>query len=236
MQRAFDAIDIPNFSLSGFQLHPPPEIEEQEGLELPPINGVIVIPGNIGFLNQFFSVILQATNIAPEGSDLVLRQAKAVMDRGELVSDDIVLGLLEERLAADDAAGGFILDGFPRNIAQAEALDALLERLGQPVRRHVKRHPVHGSAGMARSEDAHRAAAVDSRQDSRGLQPPGGDFVKSMFPFTHHVNQDVAQRPDVVIGDILAEIEIDPAILVGLSFDDDVVVSDVPVLLSSFVE
>ena len=60
-------------------------------------------------------------------------QAKAVMDRGELVSDEIVLGLLEERLARDDAAGGFILDGFPRNIAQAEALDALLERLGQPV-------------------------------------------------------------------------------------------------------
>jgi adenylate kinase len=61
------------------------------------------------------------------------KQAKTVMDRGELVSDDIVLGLLEERLAEDDAAGGFILDGFPRNIAQAEALDALLERLGQPV-------------------------------------------------------------------------------------------------------
>jgi len=61
------------------------------------------------------------------------RQAKAVMDRGELVSDDIVLGLLEERLAQDDAANGFILDGYPRNIAQAEALDALLERLGQPV-------------------------------------------------------------------------------------------------------
>ena len=66
------------------------------------------------------------------GSELG-KQAKAVMDRGELVSDDIVLGLLEERLAADDAAGGFILDGFPRNIAQAEALDALLDRLGQPV-------------------------------------------------------------------------------------------------------
>ena len=61
------------------------------------------------------------------------RQAKAVMDRGELVSDDIVLGLLEERLAQDDTAGGFILDGYPRNVAQAEALDALLERLGQPL-------------------------------------------------------------------------------------------------------
>lgn len=61
------------------------------------------------------------------------RQAKAVMDRGELVSDEIVLGLLEERLAREDTADGFILDGYPRNVAQAEALEALLERLGQPL-------------------------------------------------------------------------------------------------------
>ena len=61
------------------------------------------------------------------------KQAKAVMDRGELVSDAIVLGLIEERLAREDAQKGFILDGYPRNIAQAQALDELLERLGQPV-------------------------------------------------------------------------------------------------------
>lgn len=61
------------------------------------------------------------------------KKAKEVMDRGELVSDDIVLGLLEERLKEGSAGSGFILDGFPRNIAQAEALDALLERIGQPV-------------------------------------------------------------------------------------------------------
>lgn len=79
VRQAFDAIDIPNFSLAGFQLTPPPEIAEQEGIELPPINGVIVIPGNIGFLNQFFSVILQATNVAPAGSGLVLRQARAAI-------------------------------------------------------------------------------------------------------------------------------------------------------------
>lgn len=60
-------------------------------------------------------------------------QAKAVMDRGELVSDDIMLGLIEERLGRDDVAGGFILDGYPRNLAQATALDGLLERIGQPV-------------------------------------------------------------------------------------------------------
>ena len=61
------------------------------------------------------------------------KKAKEVMDRGELVSDDIVLGLLEERLMQDSGGSGFILDGFPRNIAQAESLDALLERIGQPV-------------------------------------------------------------------------------------------------------
>ena len=60
-------------------------------------------------------------------------QAKAVMDRGELVTDDIVLGMLEERLTAGDTGNGFILDGYPRNSAQAQALESLLAKLGQPV-------------------------------------------------------------------------------------------------------
>lgn len=66
------------------------------------------------------------------GSELGQR-AKAAMDAGELVSDDIVLGMIRERLAEDDAKAGFILDGFPRNEAQAESLDALLAELGQPL-------------------------------------------------------------------------------------------------------
>src|SRR5690349_1039164 len=53
------------------------------------------------------------------GTPLGLK-AKAVMDAGQLVSDDILLGMLEERLAQDDARNGFILDGYPRNLAQAE--------------------------------------------------------------------------------------------------------------------
>ena len=61
------------------------------------------------------------------------RRAKAAMDAGELVSDEIVLGLIRERLGRPDAAQGFILDGYPRNVAQAGALDALLAELGQPI-------------------------------------------------------------------------------------------------------
>ncbi|SBV36768.1 Adenylate kinase [uncultured Stenotrophomonas sp.] len=61
------------------------------------------------------------------------KQAKAVMDAGNLVSDDILLGMLEARLAQADVANGFILDGYPRNVAQANALGELLSRLDQPL-------------------------------------------------------------------------------------------------------
>lgn len=67
-----------------------------------------------------------------EGTPLGL-QAKAVMEAGGLVSDEIVLGMLEERLTAGDTGNGFILDGYPRNLAQANALDALLRKLHQPM-------------------------------------------------------------------------------------------------------
>jgi adenylate kinase len=66
------------------------------------------------------------------GSALGL-QAKAVMDRGDLVSDEILLGMLEDRLSRPDVSGGFILDGYPRNLAQADALGQLLARIGQPM-------------------------------------------------------------------------------------------------------
>jgi adenylate kinase len=65
-------------------------------------------------------------------------KAKAVMDAGRLVSDDILLAMLEERLAQPDATNGFILDGYPRNLAQADALDHLLARIGQPLDAVVK--------------------------------------------------------------------------------------------------
>ena len=64
------------------------------------------------------------------GTDLGKR-AKAIMDKGDLVPDEIVVGLISERLDQADAAGGAIFDGFPRNVAQAEALDALLKGKGR---------------------------------------------------------------------------------------------------------
>lgn len=60
-------------------------------------------------------------------------QAKAAMDAGQLVSDDLVLAIIRERLRNPDAKKGFILDGFPRNIPQANALDGMLRNIGQPL-------------------------------------------------------------------------------------------------------
>ena len=66
------------------------------------------------------------------GSPLGL-EAKEIMARGELVSDAILLGMLEDRFSRPDTRGGFILDGYPRNLVQADAMGTLLERIGQPM-------------------------------------------------------------------------------------------------------
>ena len=64
-------------------------------------------------------------------------EAKRYMDRGALVPDDVIIGLMRERLAGPDAARGFIVDGFPRTIAQAEALAGLLKDAGQALDRVI---------------------------------------------------------------------------------------------------
>jgi adenylate kinase len=66
------------------------------------------------------------------------KEAQGYMNAGKLVPDSVVIGLVEERLAEADAKEGFILDGFPRTLAQAEALGNLLERLGTPLDRVVQ--------------------------------------------------------------------------------------------------
>lgn len=90
------------------------------------------------------------------GSPLGLA-AKEVMARGELVSDEILLGMLEDRFSRPDTAQGFILDGYPRNLAQANALGRLLARIGQPMDYAVQLEVptellVERIAGRARAE------------------------------------------------------------------------------------
>ncbi len=88
------------------------------------------------------------------------KRAKVFMDAGELVPDEVVIGVAEQRLGQPDALQGFILDGFPRTAAQADALDKLLPRLGislercvslrvdedELVRRLLKRAQIEGRA------------------------------------------------------------------------------------------
>lgn len=61
------------------------------------------------------------------------KQAKSFMDKGELVPDSVVIGIIEQRIREPDCQKGFVLDGFPRTIEQAQALDAILEKLGLSI-------------------------------------------------------------------------------------------------------
>jgi adenylate kinase len=68
---------------------------------------------------------------ALDESTLLGRKVKSIMDAGELVPDEVTIAMIEDRLAQPDAQDGFVLDGFPRNLAQAEALDAMLGGIGR---------------------------------------------------------------------------------------------------------
>ncbi len=67
-----------------------------------------------------------------EGTPMGIK-AKSYMDKGELVPDDVVVGVVEERLTKPDLEGGYMLDGFPRTLPQAEALDSILQKAGQSI-------------------------------------------------------------------------------------------------------
>jgi adenylate kinase len=67
-----------------------------------------------------------------QGTELGLK-AKSLMDAGELVPDDVILGMVRERLSQADAAGGAIFDGYPRNVAQADGLDRMLQGMGRKI-------------------------------------------------------------------------------------------------------
>ena len=93
-----------------------------------------MLVGHLGVPHISTGVLLR--NAAKRGTELGLL-AKSIIDQGELVPDNIMSDMIEERLGRDDVANGFILDGYPRNVAQAKSLDAMLDRLGRPVQEIV---------------------------------------------------------------------------------------------------
>jgi adenylate kinase len=89
------------------------------------------------------------------------RKVKAIMDSGELVPDEVTIAMIEERLAQPDAQDGFILDGFPRTLVQAEALDAMLAGIGRGLDA-ILYFDVPDSVGMER---ALKRAEEEGRSD-----------------------------------------------------------------------
>jgi adenylate kinase len=118
-------------------------------------------------------------------------KAKAAMDAGRLVEDAIVLGIIAERLGAADVHEGFVLDGFPRNIEQATALDSMLAKIGQPLDAVVlmevdRAELVRRISGRRTCRDCGRVFNVDTA---------GGSGADETCPKVNGPHQ-LFQRPD----------------------------------------
>ncbi|MGF1626671.1 MAG: adenylate kinase [Alphaproteobacteria bacterium] len=107
---------------------------------------------------------------ATKANTLLGRRAKAIMDRGDLVPDDVMVDMIAERIDAPDCAAGFILDGFPRTVAQAESLDRMLAEKGLRLH-HVIELKADEDAVVARVENR-AAEAVAAGQAIRGDDTP----------------------------------------------------------------
>ena len=99
-------------------------------------------------------------------------QAKKYMDAGELVPDQLVIDLVKERLAADDAQQGFILDGFPRNTAQAVTLDSELSAMGREIASHLPRLRLHRHGCRCHLPQVRRRDVSARRRQARDHQEP----------------------------------------------------------------
>jgi adenylate kinase len=119
------------------------------------------------------------------------RRAKEAMDSGRLVDDSLVLGMIRERLGEPDTRRGFILDGFPRNLAQAHALDHLLEALKQPLDAVVQLEVDYGE--LVRRISGRRTCADCGRVFNLLTSPPSGANVRC--PVTGEPHR-LVQRPD----------------------------------------
>ena len=141
------------------------------------------------------------------GSDLGHR-VKDIMNRGELVTDDIVIGLIEERLPELDAHGGGIFDGFPRTIAQAKALDAMLEshrhRIDLVIQLKVddealKARVAGRFAESGRADDNPQAFEIRLAAYNRDTAP--------LLPYYEHQNKLIAVDGMAPVGIVAAEVD-----------------------------
>jgi adenylate kinase len=124
------------------------------------------------------------------GTDLG-RQAREAMEGGRLVDDSLVLGMIRERVAEPDTRRGFILDGFPRNLAQAHALDHLLEALKRPLDAVVQLEVDYGE--LVRRISGRRTCADCGRVFNLLTSPPGPGTA--LCPKTGQPHR-LVQRPD----------------------------------------
>jgi adenylate kinase len=120
------------------------------------------------------------------------RKVREAMDAGRLVDDDIVLGMIRERLGEADAQRGFILDGFPRNLAQARALDDLLGELGKPLDAVVQMDVDYDE--LTRRISGRRSCA-DCKRVFNVLTGPPGQAERETCPATGGPHR-IFQRPD----------------------------------------
>jgi adenylate kinase len=133
-----------------------------------------------------------------EGTPLGLK-AREAMQAGQLVADGVVLAMIRERVAREDARHGFILDGFPRNLAQSAALDALLAELAQPVDAVVLfeiagEELVRRISGRRTCRNCGKVFNIFSSPPARGERCPKSDDGHDLYQRPDDNEATVAQR------------------------------------------
>ena len=128
------------------------------------------------------------------------QEAKSYMDRGALVPDEVIIGIVRERLTEGDTAQGFILDGFPRTVAQAEALNGLLQDAGQSLD-HVIAIEVPEEELLARLAGRRQIEGRDDDTDE-AIQHRLKVYQEETAPLIHYYQQLGLLRPIYGVGEV----------------------------------
>jgi len=115
-----------------------------------------------------------------DGSELG-KQVRPILERGDLVPDELMVGLIRERLADEDA---FVLDGFPRTVAQAEALDAMLDEIGKPLDAVI----------LLRVSDEVATARLEARARAEGRVDDSPEAIRNRLRLYHELTELVVER------------------------------------------